>query len=222
MKSCRVCKIEKDITEFPINKECKDGTRNTCKKCVTDKSRLYYWQNKEQRQIWAKEYYLKNSEQTKARAAEYYEKNKNHCIKRNKAYAEKNSEKLKNARKIWVEENREKLNAYFSDRRKNDLQFRIAGNLRNRLNKFFKRTHKSLCYLFVPGMTKENYGQWQIDHIIPLSYFDLSKDKNRFLAGHYLNLRPMWAEENISKHDDLPPNLNELISKIESVIGIPL
>jgi hypothetical protein len=40
---------------------------------------------------------------------------------------------------------------------------------------------------------------WHIDHIKPLSKFNL-QDRNEFLkANHYTNLQPLWAEENISK-----------------------
>ena len=55
-------------------------------------------------------------------------------------------------------------------------------------------------------MSWENHSQtgWHIDHIKPLSRFDLS-DREQFLeACHYSNLQPLWAEDNLSKSDNFP------------------
>lgn len=49
-------------------------------------------------------------------------------------------------------------------------------------------------------MTWENYGsEWHIDHVIPLSHFDLT-DRMEFLeACNWLNLRSLWTKENLSR-----------------------
>jgi|SRR5882762_351189 len=56
---------------------------------------------------------------------------------------------------------------------------------------------------FTTDMRWENYGnrveQWSIDHIVPLSRFNLNDRQHFILANYYLNLQPMWHLENISK-----------------------
>ena len=61
-------------------------------------------------------------------------------------------------------------------------------------------------------MTWNNYGKWYVDHIKPLSKFDLTVASEQFKACHYSNCN-LWAEENIEKKDRLdwktkiPPKL---------------
>ena len=54
---------------------------------------------------------------------------------------------------------------------------------------------------FTDGMSWSNYGQWHLDHIIPLSKTDLTTSEGIKLATHYTNLQPLWAKDNMSKGD---------------------
>ena len=52
---------------------------------------------------------------------------------------------------------------------------------------------------FLKGMNWDNYGEWHIDHITPLS---TAKTEEEVLKlTHYTNLQPLWAEDNILKGD---------------------
>lgn len=55
--------------------------------------------------------------------------------------------------------------------------------------------------LFKPGMTWENHGDWQIDHVIPICSFRYeSYDDPQFKACWALkNLQPLWEKENLLK-----------------------
>jgi hypothetical protein len=57
---------------------------------------------------------------------------------------------------------------------------------------------------FAEGMTWSNKHMWHIDHIIPVSLFDLSTEEGQRAAFHYTNMRPLWAEDNRKKHAKPP------------------
>lgn len=53
---------------------------------------------------------------------------------------------------------------------------------------------------FKRGMHWNNHGTvWHIDHIIPLSKFDLTDPMQRKRANHFTNLQPLYVHENMSK-----------------------
>ena len=61
---------------------------------------------------------------------------------------------------------------------------------------------KHIESLFKDEMSWENYGEWHIDHIIPLKYKQDGVEptlEEVIERLHYLNTQPMWASENISK-----------------------
>jgi hypothetical protein len=62
---------------------------------------------------------------------------------------------------------------------------------------------KHLQKQFNGGMSWVNYGngcgKWNIDHIIPVTLYDLSTIDGQKAAFNYKNCRPLWAIENIKR-----------------------
>lgn len=157
---------------------------------------------------------IENSVKRKISKKNYYETNKKEILNYHKEYRKLNKERIKELKKEYV-----------AKKRKTNIQFKLAQNLRTRLyialTKNKKDSHiKALgCSLTdlkeyiekqfyknpISGkdMNWSNWGKgkdtWQIDHILPLCNFNLSNKKEFLKACHYSNLRPLWYEEHLEK-----------------------
>jgi hypothetical protein len=137
----------------------------------------------------------------------WYVHNKEHAIRRNRAYELANSDAVRSRKRNYV-----------NKRRAEDLNFRIASNLRARVSRAIKNSfkHSTLSiYLgctieelkkhlesqFEPGMTWDNYGQWEIDHIYPLAKANLVDPMVFVEVCRYTNLQPLWKLDNKVKKD---------------------
>ncbi len=69
---------------------------------------------------------------------------------------------------------------------------------------------KHLENQFKDGMKWENYGlYWEVDHILPLSKFNLLTEKGRCEANHYTNLQPLKSDINRKKGNKILKNYTE-------------
>lgn len=55
--------------------------------------------------------------------------------------------------------------------------------------------------LFQCGMSWDNKDEWHIDHIVPITAFDMSKEGHVRKCYSLENLRPMWADQNARKRN---------------------
>jgi len=68
----------------------------------------------------------------------------------------------------------------------------------------FLRAH--LEKQFVRGMNWENYGAaWELDHVVPLSAWNLNNPNELARAEHWSNIRPVWREHNWAKNSSIIP-----------------
>jgi hypothetical protein len=222
MKTCTKCKIEKEFTEFNKQRKTKDGLTYACKPCRKE----YNETNKERIKEYRKEHYKNNKEKVKQYSKtnkeyfkEYRENNKEYF----KEYREKNKERAKEYKK----NNKKRRNELRRERRKVDPLFKMTGNLRTRTSLAFKnkgyskntKTQEMLgvdwevCKAhierqFTKGMKWSNYGEWHIDHIIPLASSKTEEGLKKLC--HYSNLQPLWAEDNLIKSDKIIGQQNKL------------
>ena len=205
MKKCTKCKIQKELTEFYKNKDAKDGLIGDCKSCRKEYDKERYKANKERIKEQVKEHYQANKERKK----EYYQANKERKKEYRKEYYEANKERIKEFYKEYSKE-------YQKERRKVDPLFKMTHNLRVRTSQAFKnngytkntKTQEMLgvnwgiCKAhierqFTKGMSWSNYGNWHIDHIIPLASANTEQELKKLC--HYSNLQPLWEADNLIK-----------------------
>jgi len=187
---------------------------------ISIKNKEYRENHKEEASIKAKEYYQNHKEEIKENTKEYRKNHKEEISIKKKEYRENNKEEASEYAKEYNKNHREEANKRQNNRKKTDINYKLACNLRIRLNHAIKNNQKSgsavrdlgcsipklKLYLeskFQPEMTWDNWGLWHIDHIIPLSSFDLTKREELLKAVNYINLQPLWARDNFSKGDKI-------------------
>jgi hypothetical protein len=214
-KVCGTCTINQPIENFVKDKYKADGYHQDCKSCVAKYKEIYYNENKDELRAINKEY-------GKSHRRQQYERNK----KYNKKYPDK-VRLASNARKQrdYVK-HPDKYKVWRNNYLNNHPEAKLAQTIRVRLRQAIKSNQKLgsavkdlgcsiqelrqyLELKFQPGMSWDNHSinGWHIDHVTPLSHFDLINDKDQFLqAVHYTNLQPLWAKDNLKKASKLEEN----------------
>ena len=184
-KKCVKCNLEKKLVDFTKSKTSKDGYRNTCKNCTN---------------------LAKNNEKYKLKQKEYRIKNRNKKLIYMSIYNSKkeNKERVKN----WHIENKDRVNELKRYNRKyitphvevwRRLLTRVLykfdkpkeGHTIDLLGYSALNLKEHIASLFTDNMSWDNYGEWHIDHIIPVINFN--KDELPSVVNALSNLRPMWA-----------------------------
>ena len=206
MKKCSNCKAEHDIDKFRRDKSREDGHNPQCKEC--DKE--YQEATKEAKKTYNRAYYLRTKEEQNRKSKEYRENHKEELAEYQQKWRDEHKEYTKNYNKNY------RPIAYQKrlDKYHNDDEFRVSFILRTKIPAIIKGNEKYsdfigcspnhlrkwLEFQFEPDMNWDNLGSmWEIDHILPISKFDLTKELDRHVCFRWTNLQPLVKEENRSK-----------------------
>jgi hypothetical protein len=220
MKICNKCNEEKELSEFHFRKN-RNKHVSVCKFCVNKNTKIRYHKNLEESREYRRNIkYLKRNKETKQyKVKELFKLSKSTesvCSKclliKSKSDFNKDKSK-KNNIDTYCKSCR---NEYLRERKKIDINFKLICNLRSSLSDSLRKMKLTKQYKtknilgidindfksyieskFKTGMSWENYGNWHIDHIIPISYAN-SIDEIYELS-HYSNLQPLWEKENLIK-----------------------
>jgi len=202
------------------NNSISEDWKNITDPILRAKERKKAWakRNEEKRKLQFEIWYATNQDKIK----NYRQINREKIKLKNKNWAEINKQKRKVYNQVWRNTNSKKISLYKRNKRKTDIQYKLRSCLRCRFNSAIKMNLKTgsaikdlgcsidelKIYLeskFQEGMSWDNWALqgWHIDHIKPLSSFDLT-DRNQLLqACHYTNLQPLWAKDNMAKSDKI-------------------
>lgn len=217
MKVCNTCNIEKDISLFSKRSANKDGLNNTCKECVKVKMsgyfKIYYDSNKEKISNYKKEHYKNNVDKYTQRSKKQKIEDRENYLESLKKWRSENKDYNKKYLKEWFLNNPNKRKEYWENLRNNSPHIVACRTiLRNALQRMGKSKEdqtiellgysaeelkKNIESKFKDGMSWENWGEWHIDHIIPVSKFD--KESLMSEVNRLENLQPLWAFENLIK-----------------------
>lgn len=205
MKICSKCALSKTLDFFSLNKRGLHGRRAECKSC----QKIYRVVNKGKIKSLNKQW--KKANPPSSRSLDQQEKIKQY--KRN--YHQQIYKNLSNLEKLEL---RKRKKEFEYKKRRSSLVYKIKGVLRSRLNQAIKNNQKvgsavrdlgcsieelkkHLESQFKLGMTWDNWSKsgWHIDHIEPLSSFNLTDPYQLKRACYYTNLQPLWAKDNLRK-----------------------
>jgi len=221
-----VCKTCKKCRENGKKQNKKYSENNPDK--IKEKSKKYYEDNADEIKEYRKKYYEENVDKVKENSKKYRENNPDKCKeydkKYNKKYREENANKVKEGKKKWREENKCEHNKHYGTCKICNIQLYLIYLQRSQLRRCLRysslnKTKSSIEYLgcdadyFIEYMKKKmdiwnktnevkmNWDNIHIDHIKPITAFNLN-DENEFLdCCNYTNMQPLLAEDNLTKHN---------------------
>lgn len=198
------------LTQYFTGMPCKNGHIDQrwtcsarCKTCQRASSDSHYAKNKDKYMEYAKE-----------RGRRNWHENKDVLKERNKSWRENNKEYNRHRMSIYRKENPEYFMDYDRKYRRTPIG-KMVNHIRNSMKRVLRGspdsygtrklgyTSNDLKYhiesQFKPGMSWDNYGEWEIDHKIPIKWYFDNGIQDPKVVNSLDNLQPLWKSENRSK-----------------------
>ena len=227
MKTCKECKVKKDLNLFGKAINNKDGKNIRCKDCMKIRNKrynnpLYYQTHKEEFKKYQERFKKKNPDYIKKYMDIYQKTDKGKEVQSKSTKKWLNTDSGKKIVKGYYLKNKVRINESARIRNKKryntDEMYKFKVDTRNRINMFYKskgtykngsRTEKII------GCSWKNNWNWiqfnrnidclddfQTDHLIPLCS---AKDKIEMIKlCNWTNTIPTSIQYNLEKHDRLP------------------
>jgi hypothetical protein len=202
---------------FNIIKENSKKWRENNLEYTKEYQKKYYSENNDEILDYKREHYIKNRDKYKKKASQWREENKDIYLEYLKYWRNDNPSYNKEYLKEWYLYNESKRSEYYQNNRLNNPHIvawrTVLKNAIQRINtKKSKSTIEMLGYspddlknhiqlLFSDGMSWNNWGEWHIDHKIPVSKFD--KNTPMSVVNNLDNLQPLWSIDNLSKSNKI-------------------
>jgi len=180
-KSCKECQKTKPNSEFRDN-------RRICRDCEKSNGREY--RQSEYGKHKSKDWTNNNRERMTELQARWFQENKSYV-------QEKNRERIKtDARYRFIVNQRRRISLALGKKQKRTIEYLGCSS-----EEFFEwiSSHSKT------GVTMDNYIDYHIDHVIPISQFDVENDSDAMLAFNWRNTMPLSAHENLSKNKNILP-----------------
>lgn len=131
-----------------------------------------------------------------------------------RAWVESHPDRMRELHANWYQENKTHVLVKYYERYHNDEAFRTGVLMKKKLQNAINCTNpmrlycgvttglikKWLEYNFDDKMTWENYGKvWHVDHVIPITWFDLSQQSEVDFCFGWKNISPLNGLDNIVK-----------------------
>lgn len=210
----------------------KDKLRNEKRKTyLYEQQKKYYSEHHQQCLDQGKQYRKKHKDDIKEKAKQFRKENKEKCLNQCKKYRNTHKNEMKQYLRQYHQKTKEQRRfknkiyqrQYRKQQRDTNPLTKLIDNMRRRVNGAVERkTQHTIDYLgctwkffenhikkqFSEGMSWNNYGEWEIDHIIALKW-NHPTEQQVAIRLHWTNCQPMWRDDNNQK-GNRTPTLEEL------------